>query len=264
MYSVIIADDEKKIRDVIKNLIQWEKLQLELYKECDNGDELLKLIEGTTVDIVITDMQMPGVCGEELLKRLSSLYGDMPILVVSGYDDFKYTKQAIVSKAVDYILKPVDEDELNEALSKAIEKAKINRVKLLNADHDGVPMSSILVKYFEQMTDCERIVLGTKNQQLAYSTRLFLDENYNRQISLEELEKKFFTNKDNISRVFKNTYGVTISDYVTHYKVYKANGMLMRGLQVKEVAYELGFYDESHFHKKYKKVMGMSPSDYNF
>ncbi len=62
--------------------------------------------------------------------------------------------------------------------------------------------------------------------------------------------------------MFKNIYGVTVFDYIDHLKIRQANDMLFQGRQIKEIVHTLGFYDESHFYKKYKKIMGISPSEY--
>lgn len=120
MIKVVIADDEKKARIVIKSLIEWDKLGLELCAECVDGDELCEVVSEIEPHIIITDMKMPGLSGNELVKKLNILSKDSKIIIISGYDEFEYTKQAIISKAVDYILKPVDKKELEIALENAI------------------------------------------------------------------------------------------------------------------------------------------------
>lgn len=262
MYRVLIADDENKIRNVLKALIHWKELGLELACECTNGDELLEKLERIPADIILTDMQMPGVSGVELLRCLRQLYPYLPIIVVSGYDDFKYTKQAIISNAVDYILKPVDEDELNEALLKARKTAEERRDALI--DEDGEEwLYPVLARYFSDADEKEKNIRRNDKKNLSLAVKKYLEENLSAHITLADLEGKFYLNKEYISRVFKNAYGVTIFDYVDHLKIREANKMLFRGEQVKEIVQVLNYYDESHFYKKYKKIMGISPSDYS-
>mgnify|MGYP000070732755 CR=1 FL=1 len=120
MYKVMIMDDEPWSRKVIKQLIEWDKLQLENVGEAEDGTQGLQMIEELNPDILVTDMRMPGIDGIELLKALNEQHPSLKIIVMSGYDDFVYLKQAIRSRVKEYILKPVDPDELNAALTQSI------------------------------------------------------------------------------------------------------------------------------------------------
>lgn len=116
----MLIDDEPWSRKVIKQLGEWEKHGLTVVGEADDGSEGLRLIEELLPDIVVTDMRMPGVDGVELLLALNKNYPALKIIVMSGYDDFVYLKQAIKSQARDYLLKPVDPIELNHTLAKCV------------------------------------------------------------------------------------------------------------------------------------------------
>ncbi|MFI3207613.1 MAG: response regulator [Eubacteriales bacterium] len=258
----MIADDEKKIRTGLKTLIHWEELQLELCEECENGDELLSVLSKRYIDIVVTDMQMPGICGVELLKVFSEKWKNKPILVISGYDDFKYVRQAISTHAVDYILKPVDEEELNNALIIAVERAKKYRANIVEKRDTIFSLDRVLVDFFAQIKDIEDELKNTEKNKKIKEVRKYLDESYTEQITLSELENIFYLNKEYLSRAFKNVYNVSIAEYSDHVKILHANDMLIRSESVKEIVYKLAYYDESHFYKKYKKIMGCAPSEY--
>ncbi|SDO78191.1 two-component system, response regulator YesN [Paenibacillus sp. yr247] len=120
MLNVLIIDDEPWSREVVKRLGEWERLQLFVVGEAEDGTEGLKQIEELKADIVVTDMRMPGIEGVELLKEMNKQFPTLKIIVMSGYDDFVYLKQAIHSRAVDYLLKPIDPDELNASLEKCV------------------------------------------------------------------------------------------------------------------------------------------------
>ncbi|MFC5529702.1 response regulator transcription factor [Cohnella yongneupensis] len=118
MYRVLIIDDEPWSREVVKSLGEWEKLNLTIAGEAEDGNTGLRLIESLNPDIVITDMRMPGLDGVGLLKAINEKFPVIKIIVISGYDDFVYLKQAVTSRATDYLLKPIDPNELNVALAK--------------------------------------------------------------------------------------------------------------------------------------------------
>lgn len=122
MFKVLIIDDEPWAREVVKSLGEWETLQLKVVGEAEDGQEGLGLIEEMKPHIVITDMRMPGVDGISLLQRINADFPSIKIIVMSGYDDFVYLKQAITSRALEYLLKPIGEMELNDALRKCIKE----------------------------------------------------------------------------------------------------------------------------------------------
>ncbi|MBB3112822.1 two-component system response regulator YesN [Paenibacillus phyllosphaerae] len=117
-YKVILVDDEQWNRDLIRTFGQWEQLGLQIVGEAEDGEAALKLVEETRADIVITDMRMPGMDGVQLMEQMHVRFPAVRMIVISGYDDFNYMKQAIRYRAVDYLLKPIDPKELNTILQK--------------------------------------------------------------------------------------------------------------------------------------------------
>jgi two-component system response regulator YesN len=118
MIKVLLVDDESWNRDLLRTFGDWEQYGMEVAGEAEDGLEALQLVEDLSPQVVITDMRMPGADGVQLLQILNDRYPDIKVIVVSGYDDFNYTKHAIRYKAMDYLLKPVDPKELNAALQK--------------------------------------------------------------------------------------------------------------------------------------------------
>lgn len=116
MYKVLLVDDESWTRDIIRAFGEWEKFEMDIVGEADDGLEALRLTELLAPEVVITDMRMPGADGMQLLRMLNDRFPEIKVIVVSGYDDFNYAKHALRYRAVDYLLKPVDPKELNAAL----------------------------------------------------------------------------------------------------------------------------------------------------
>lgn len=118
MYNILIVDDEPWAREIVKALGEWTKHHIHVIGEAEDGTQALQMVEDLGPHIVITDMRMPGLDGIGLLKELSERFPALKIIVMSGYDDFVYLKQAIQSKAIEYLLKPLDPNELNAALER--------------------------------------------------------------------------------------------------------------------------------------------------
>ena len=128
MFHVILADDERETLNLLESLIHWEELNLFLLGEAENGNDLCDKVDILSPHIVLIDMNMPGIHGAELIEHLTQIEHGPKVIVISGYDDFSYTKAAINSKITGYLLKPVDEDELNDTLQKAINELRSEQI----------------------------------------------------------------------------------------------------------------------------------------
>ncbi len=120
MYNVLIIDDEPWARKVVKELGDWERLSLKVVGEANDGSNGINLMDGLSPDIVITDMRMPGIDGIELLRKTETQHTNIKVIVMSGHTDLHYLKQAIRSRAVEYLVKPIDPYELNAALERCV------------------------------------------------------------------------------------------------------------------------------------------------
>lgn len=118
MLKVIIADDEERICRLIQILGPWKALDLEVCAIAFNGIEALDLIQEKKPDILITDIRMPGCDGLELIARARALQPDLQIIVISGYAHFEYARTSIQYGVSDYLLKPINQEELEKALTK--------------------------------------------------------------------------------------------------------------------------------------------------
>lgn len=119
-YTVVIAEDEKLIRNGIAESIDWDSLDATVVGLAKNGKEASHLILEKEPDILITDIQMSGGDGLELIRDVNRIRPDIKVIIISGYNSFSYAQQAIQLGVKDYILKPVNIEELQEILGKLI------------------------------------------------------------------------------------------------------------------------------------------------
>ncbi len=121
MYKVMVVDDETLGRKSIRKMISELSLDVEVIAEAQNGEEALELIEISKPHIVVTDMNMPVMDGQRFLEALHDRFGDIRVIVISGYSQFEYLKAAIRYQACEYLLKPVSVPELRESMVQAME-----------------------------------------------------------------------------------------------------------------------------------------------
>ncbi|SET00031.1 two-component system, response regulator YesN [Natronincola peptidivorans] len=127
MIRVIIADDETRICKLIIKLIHWDKLDMLIVGTANNGIEALELIEKENPDIVITDIRMPGYDGLDMIEKAKKINNTLEFIIISGYGQFEYAKRAIEFGVKEYLLKPINKEDLYKTLLKVGEHVKKNK-----------------------------------------------------------------------------------------------------------------------------------------
>ena len=117
MLKIFLAEDEVIVRETIKRMIPWEELGFELVGEAADGEMALPLLIRQKPDLLITDIKMPFMDGLTLAKLAKKELPELKIVILSGYDDFNYAKQAINIGVEDYLLKPITKNALIERIS---------------------------------------------------------------------------------------------------------------------------------------------------
>lgn len=133
MLKVLIADDEPRVGQLVKHLIHWDELGLSFVDICRDGRTALERIEQEQPEIVITDIRMPVLTGLELVQQVTERFPQTRFVVISGYRYFEYAQKALKYGVEDYLLKPIDEEELNRTLKKicdALQTTAVHRAQM--------------------------------------------------------------------------------------------------------------------------------------
>ena len=141
-YRVVLADDEPEVLRSIQRTLDWEKYGFSVVGAFLNGLDVLEFLENHDVDIVFTDIRMPFMDGIELMHKIKEKYPYIKLVIISGYDDFQYAKEALIHGVLDYILKPINAREIQRqngyrAGRKAEHPEASKPVSGKSADHKG-------------------------------------------------------------------------------------------------------------------------------
>lgn len=151
LYKVAIADDEDIMREGLANLVDWEAMGFELVAQFEDGKEALQYIKDYPVDIVFTDIKMTVVSGLELARYVHENKLPIKVVLVSGYKDFEYARQAVRFNVVDYIIKPISIKEIKEIFRKIkseLDECRKSREKELENGEKYLEMISVLKEQF--------------------------------------------------------------------------------------------------------------------
>lgn len=154
METVLIADDEQNIREGLKCILDWENLGFEICGEAANGDETLALILKINPSLVLLDIRMPKMYGTDIIRISREKGYKGKFIILSGYSDFTYAQAAIRYGVDFYLTKPIDEDELLQAVTKIkstleSERLKLDNIQLLKKKAKNVILSEIITGVYE-------------------------------------------------------------------------------------------------------------------
>ena len=234
--QVVLVDDEIMIREGFKRLFDWAAHDCEVVGEAADGMEALAQIDHLQPDIVIMDINIPIINGLKVIQTSSMKYPDMAFIIVSGYDDFSYCREALRMRITDYILKPVNYEEFGSC---------IDRLKIALYEKR---------KTEEQDAQEERTITGIIR---------YLQEHLDKEISLNILADEFHLSSQYISQLFKSEIGVNFLAYLTSIRMERAKKLLLAtSLSIGEISEKCGYADYRVFTKAFKKEEGSTPSQY--
>lgn len=238
MYKVLIIDDEAPARIAIRRLGHWADYHNTEFYEETNGERALKSMREIHPHIVFVDMQMPVMNGIEFLEKASGEFPEARFIVISGFDYFSYAKVAIKSGAIDYLLKPINRDELNAAIDRAI----------ASLDPGAAPAPAS-----REFSPEEAVSLIRRD----------IDEHYSQPLKISHYAKQFFFTQEHLTRLFRQHYQVSIQEYLLQVRMTRARELLSDpDIKIQEVAARVGYSDNNYFSKAFRSFYGISPTNY--
>lgn len=254
MYQILIADDEPIERAVLYRTIKkYYKDQLEVI-QAENGRRAVELFEENNCHIALLDIEMPGISGLEAARLIREKNKNCSIIFLTAYDDFNYAKKAISVRVLDYLLKPSSDEELIAVLDEAIHLAE-NYEKITDK-----------TTKFESST--QGIMNSHKSDQIRMSAVCkiileFINSNYNKDISLQDAAKALNYADAYFCKIFKQCFDMNFTTYLSNFRVEKAKLQLEDiTVNVKDISENVGFRDSNYFAKVFKRIVGITPSEY--
>ena len=234
---VLLVDDEIMIREGFKRLFDWEAHDCEVVGEASDGLEALAKIDSLQPDIAIMDINIPIMNGLKVIQMARMKHPETAFVIVSGYDDFEYCREALRLQITDYILKPVNYEEFGTC---------IDNLKI--------------AMYQNQSTSTEE---KPQEERTIQSITRYLQEHLSEEISLAVLADEFHLNPQYISQLFKNEIGVNFLAYFTNIRMERSKKLLLTtDLSVADISEQSGYGDYRVFTKVFKKTEGVTPSQY--
>lgn len=216
MYSVIIVDDEAIICNGLKRYIDTYIEGFEAVAILTDGDEAIEYLKSSTPDVILTDINMINISGLDLCKYVWENKIDTEVIIISGYKEFEYVRQALKYNVSDYLLKPVKLNELSSVFTEIAERLKERRTVKDNAPDES---------------------LNKSDDTVIDKVKQYIAKNYASDISLETIADLLYFNPAYLSRIFKKSTGIRFVDYLTEIRINKAKELLKES---HKKVYEIG------------------------
>lgn len=234
--KVLLVDDEIIIRQGFRQLFDWEAHDCEVVGEAADGMEALSQIDALNPDIVTMDINIPIMNGLKVIQLSRMKHPETAFIIVSGYDDFAYCREALRLQITDYILKPVDYEEF------------------------GACIDNLKIAMFQKRASVES---DGQEERIINKIVRFVQSHLAEEISLSVLAEEFHFSAQYVSQLFKNEIGVNFLTYLTNIRMEKAKKLLLNtDLPIAEISEQSGYGDYRVFTKVFKKSEGVTPSQY--
>ena len=295
MLRLLIADDE-----VIERKVLYKTLQKNVGDQCvifqaENGRQALRVYEEEKIQIAILDIEMPGINGIEAAQKIREKDKECCIIFLTAFDEFSYAKKAITVRALDYLLKPYDEQELMLVVEEAMRLAAEFQANRQEAGYQAnrpasgyqanrpasgyqasrpaaghqasqpagpgqkneLPETGLPVG--DDMEDGGQVRLSKVTEIISH----YIETNYMYDISMQDLARHMNYSEAYFCKLFKQCFNKNFTSYLTEYRVVEAKRMLaMPTVNVKDIGRAVGHSDSNYFAKVFKRITGQSPTEY--
>ncbi|MCP1110544.1 response regulator transcription factor [Ohessyouella blattaphilus] len=253
--NLLIADDEKAIRQGMMSL-PWEDIGINQVFEAENGIQAKAVLHEKVVDIVISDIKMPGMTGLELAEYIKEYDLDTVIILLTGFSDFCYAQEAIRYNVVDYMLKPLRPRDIMNTVARSGERLKQIRyqekvVRQYEREADSVDLSNQIRHHFRDTNPQTKMILQD------------MSKNFTQDISLNSMAEKYHFSVAYLSRMIRKETGFSFSEMLVSMRLTEAVQQLEdEKVKIGQVAEKSGFSDYRYFSQVFKKTLGCSPGEY--
>ena len=269
MYRVLLVDDEQIERMALaKKIDRYYGDKVDIYHAV-NGREAVAMCGEQKNDIVIMDISMPEMNGVMAAKYIRKMDDECSIIFLSAYDDFEYARNAIKVRALDYLLKPCDMNDLLAVMDTALQKLDKenafngNSISGKEQNKETEICGSNANNVRENRPQRTDNVRNSDEQTTIKYLKEYVENNYIYDISMQEAAEEMGYSDAYFSKLFKQYFNQNFTAYLTEYRIKKAKELLSNtNHSIKDISRMVGYTDSNYFAKIFKRLVGEIPSKY--
>ena len=260
MIRLLIADDEKLEREALAELVQRRFEREVVLEVAENGRKAADTAVLWGADLILMDIEMPGMSGLDAARAVLAQRPSCRVIFVTAYSLFQYAHEAVHLGACDYLLKPVDPDELEASVRRAMRQIETERKLEELAAARPQPEQT---ETEEEVEDAPEESENSQTALVMAHVRRYLEDNYMFDLSLDSVGEILHISPAYLSAQFKKYQKMNFLDCLTELRINAAKELLADPFRSSaEVASMVGYEDASYFARAFKKRTGMTPTQY--
>lgn len=249
MLNAILIDDEVVAVNALKRRVSWENYGVEKVFTAHSMEQAQKVFGQEKIDFMLCDIEMPQGNGLELFEWVKLYYPLTECIYVTCHPEFEYMRKALKLGSADYVLKPIDYEELDEILHQLVERLQRNTTL------EKLP-EAIIQNLAKEEAEKEQ-------DNAIHAAKRYILEHIQETIYVEDIASVVFLNAQYLMRLFKKETGVSILEFITNERIGLAKELLLKtDFPVNKVADQVGYSNYSYFTKIFKRSTGLSPAAY--
>lgn len=246
MYRVVIVEDEPLIREGLVKTMPWADFDCCVVAEAADGVVAEEVIMHLQPDIVITDIQMPGINGIQLIQRLKAI-AKSEFIIISGFDKFEFAQKALNLGVNAYLLKPIDEFQLETAIRNTVATIRLKE----NASRHDAKAQALL------HTESDG------KERYLEKASVIMENRCAEDLTLKTVAGELYISESYLAKLFKSYSEYTFLEKLTLYRIKKAVRYLKAtDMRIYEIAVATGYKDARYFSGVFKKIVGTTPFEF--
>lgn len=240
--NVILIDDEEVALNALRRRVDWKKYGFDEVFTANSAKQAQEAFQSHTIDVMVSDIEMPQGNGLELFEWVKVYYPAVECVYVTCHPEFDYVRKALQLGSADYVLKPIDYEELDDILCRLVERRGRHTAPPAQTARPAAPAE----------TNEKDDVIGT--------VKRYVREHIQEDIYIADIAGQVFLNEQYLMRTFKKATGLSILEYITNERLRLAQELLVdTDLPINRVADAVGYGNYSYFTRLFKRNMGLTP-----
>lgn len=260
MRRLVVAEDEELSRRELEATVPWDEWGFTLVGVAEDGARAWDMIAERGAEAVVTDIRMPGMDGLTMMRRAEEELEPprRPLFVIiSGHADFAYAREAVRLGAFDYLVKPIDDAELEGTMRRAADSLDRHR-RYISLERAAA--ADRAVSLLRELRPERELGAGEPYVEAAIAE---IAGRYMTDLSADSAAERLGISGDHLSRLFKRELGVTFGEYLTRHRIHRAMELLKDPrVRIGEVADLAGYRDARYFSTLFRRMVGVTPSEF--
>ena len=247
--KAIIVDDELIAVNALKRRVNWNKYNIDEVFTAGSMNKAIEILKVEDIELMLCDIEMPAGSGLELFEWVRTYSTDTECIFITCHAEYEYMRKAMKLGSMDYLLKPIDYEELDKILISAVKR----------------------IKEIKETTEEEKVIIkkivDSKNKKLVENpidnAKRYIRENISENISIKDISENVFLNPQYFMRIFKKETDMSVLEYITKERIDLAKKLLATtDFPINNVAICVGYDNFSYFSKIFKRNTKMTPAEY--